>query len=296
MVDSDLLVDTSTFARELEDLAQSHRAVWLAAVLPSGPTLVWSGGRALSATLSADPRRPVVLIEPSEADAAAAMGRGAPGLRVVHAPGGSRALPDLPALGLAQFAALVILARDEDELRHLVPSLLTLGMDGCALCIVAGVDLEPAIREVVGALAGPIVVHRQRVVAASQIDHPGAGSFRDEVRQLGVSSEPQAVLVTVGLDSAGSSVLLGHDLAASIGGAASAQVVSSAAALDEAADRLHQARVHELEIAVERARVANERARSTIENLTQQIELLHASHSWRATAPLRRITGLLRPR
>lgn len=294
---SETEVDTPTFARELAELMASHRALWLAEALPAGPLLLWAAGRTLAATLCADPRRTVVLLEPSEAAAAAAMRQGAPGLRTVHVADGHAAASDLEEMGLSGFVGAVVVPGSPAELDAVLPLLAQRCLPDSAICIVIAPDdaerAAQALREIGRTDAATL---HQRSTACSHIER-ALGSARSTLREARSAGDPEVALVASGLRTgAGDAgdVLLGHDVGVSAWRTGVDQMAATVALLDQVVDERNTSRLRELEGALALAQQRSADAQRSAEEWEAQVDLLHRSTSWRLTAPLRRITALAR--
>lgn len=294
---SDTEVDTPTFARELAELMASHRARWLADVLPAGPLVVWGGGRALAATLCADPSRTVVLLEPSEAAASAAMKQGCPGLRTVHVASSHSAGSDLEEMGLRDLVGMVMVPRSPSEIDVVLPLLARHCVPTCAICIVVSSDdADHAARSLESLGRQDAVTLFQRSSACSRIE-PAQGSLAPTVRADPAEGGPDIALALSGVPAqicAAGDVLLGHDVGLRTWRAGVDQMAATVALLDQHVDEQTTSRVRQLEgaLALEQQRGAD--AQRSAEEWAAQVDLLHSSTSWRITAPLRRITALVR--
>ncbi|MGQ0832704.1 MAG: hypothetical protein ACT4OV_13610 [Microthrixaceae bacterium] len=299
MASSESVIERPTFARELDALAEAHRAAWLASVLPAGPALTWSVGRAIAAALCTDGSRGVVALEPLEAVAADVMRRGSAGLRVLHAAGPRPSVPDLAGLGLTGFRSIVVAADDALELAIVLPQLVAAAEAGCTVCVIDPPDPDAAVEMLADNGLEGAVVHVQRVLAASHIapraQSPAPATVDGDVRDI----EAERVLVTCGIAQAerdASSVRLGHPTGTTSWRTGVDQMAASLARIDRTVGDLHAARVVELEAALDVAQHRNDLAQQETAAWAERVELLRRSTSWRVTAPLRRVTDLLRRR
>lgn len=279
----------ATFTQELEDLAAGHIALWLAGVLPMGPALLWRGGRHLAGVLAQHMMRDVILLEPEEGATAEAIRHGTPGVRVVHAPL-AKDTPDLSDLGMQGFRTLVM-RPEPGELPALLTALLPLTTDDSAVCIVTTPPEGAAHADALAAVGRPAIVLRQLVTASSFISVTDADA---EVTVDHLGEEPPRVharreLVLAGAEhcSLRSSVLLGEEHGVESWRAGIDQMVETVTALDRLVLREHAMRVDTLEAELAVAEQRRRDADQTVVALSNHIELIHRSTSWRVTRPLR---------
>lgn len=285
------------FAGALHDLALSHRAAWLADVLPPGPCLLWGVDVSLATTLAADGTRTVLLLERTEAGVeAAAHGLGS-GVAVRHAPAvdtgdsGSTADPGPLPDGLA---SAVIDTTSDHEPAAQVGTLLGRLADSTALVVVTAPGGGAAMAAELDARGRPGSVHVQELRTASCI---AVGHDPDVVPGLGelLPADAQVDVVLAGV-APQPSVLLGGDAGPAVGLRSRDELVAELRDLDEQIGRAETLRVHELEadLATEQAaRAELERALATRDG---HIAELLGSTSWRLTAPVRWVSDTVRRR
>jgi hypothetical protein len=285
-----------TFVRELDDLAASHLAVWLAAVLPPGPALLWCCERHVAATLAHEGRRPVVLLEQREGAVAEALRLGVPGVRVVHAPASTEI--DLTDLEMGGFTGVVVSCdRLPDDGGAVLSQLVALGTDDSVICLVADDGIDPSV---VAALGRASIALEQVVAACSWIG-PGSIPPGEElvarVRQVGdpAGRTPRRHLV-VGGPGAGAgapSVLLGDDQGLAAWQSGLMQMTETVVRLDHLVGDEHAQRIAALERSLADANERRGDAERTAAALAAHIELIHRSTSWRITQPLRSLRDLV---
>lgn len=283
-----------TFVRELDDLAASHLAVWLAAILPPGPALLWCCERQVAATLAHDGRRPVVLLEQREGAVAEALRLGAPGVRVVNAPAGA-AIVDLEMGG---FTGLVVSCdRLPDDGGAVLSQLVALSTDDSVICLVADSGIDPSVVAALGRAPSSL---EQVVAACSWIGHdsiPPGEELVAGVRQVGdpAGRTPRRHLVVAGLDAgtSASSVLLGDDQGLAAWQSGLTQMTETVVGLDHLVGEQHAQRITSLERSLADAEKGRAAAEQSTAVLAAHIELIHRSTSWRITRPLRSLRDLV---
>jgi hypothetical protein len=280
-----------TFARELDELAASGLSLWLAAALPTGPTVLWACDRHLAVTLAQDRQRELLLLEPREAAAAAGIRHGSPGLQVRHAPLAGPA-PDLSDLGMGDFAAAVLdLTAPADEVggaSATVPAVAALVAAEAVVIVVTTADGTAPAVDALETLGWTTVVVDAAVAACA---HIGLGDAPHHLRVVGDPSEraPQMRLVVAGRDAGAlpSLVVVGSEQGGAAWRSGVDQVSATVTALDAVVDRERAALIAALQAEVARGQVQLAAARQDAAELAAAVDAMHASTSWRLTRPLR---------
>lgn len=284
-------------ASAADALATAHRARWLDTVLPATPTLVWSGPRNVAQVLATHPGRPTVWLEPDEGRATEGMREGREGLRVIHVPTDSHGWPLLDDPDLQGFGAVVADLHDLHAAPEIVARLLRLATADVVVALVGGPPL--AIPTTAAAILSgrSCTIVPQRLRPASWLgveDGPPPPPER-----LGDPSPlpPDWVIVLVdprGEALPGPSVLLGGQVHAATWETELDDIASTILALDLRVDTLHRKQLDMLEQRLAGVTARLERCQRVRDDLDRQLEVIHHSHIWRFTAPMRRLTGLLR--
>lgn len=282
-----------TFARELEQLSTSAVALWLAAALPSGPTLLWACEPEIAHVLTQDRGREIVLLEPREDQAEVAMRHGAGGLRVLHVPWGASG-PDVSDLGMWDFSAAVV--RDGlGSFDEVLSPVLDLLLPGGAVAVVTEPRHSAAV---VDALA-----RRGRYSSAVEVDvaacahiSPG-GPAPAQVRIVGDANHRDAhhliVMSRDDLVDLPNVLLVGAEQGLPAWSSGLDQMSETLIELDRLVDAKHAARVAGLEAALAAADARLHEAQRALDDRTAALEAVHRSTSWRITRPLRLAKDLM---
>lgn len=295
MADTVPAADAAPFSAELDDLAHTHLATWLAEVLPTGPCLVWGGGPSLASVLTAAGDRTVLLVEPTTAGAEHASRHLSPGVRAQPPPSGSLTRSDdLPGRG-SYASAFVLLTADGDA-HELVTSIAGHLASDAAIAVRAAPGTGADVLATLEGLGWEAAVVHQEIRSASclalqnhEFTHPPAPAHH----LPGI--EPRTIEADIVLAGtvATPSVLLGGDASPERWWQDREDLVTHLRSMDQQLLTDDMRRIEELEAALSATRADAEQQAT---ESAQRIEELLGSTSWRMTAPVRRVSQALRRR
>lgn len=295
MADTVPAADVAPFSAELDDLAHTHLATWLAEVLPTGPCLVWAGGPSLASVLTAAGDRTVLLVEPTTARAEHASRHPSPGVRAQPAPSGSLTRSnDLPGRG--SYASAVVVLTAAGDAHEVVTSIAGHLASGAAIAVRAAPGTGADVLATLEGLGWEATVVHQEIRSASCLALQNHDLTRPSAPARGLPGiEPRTIEADIVLAGAVAtpSVLLGGDATPERWWHGREDLITHLRDLDQQMLTDDMRRIHELEVALSATRASADQQAALS---AQRIEALLKSTSWRMTAPVRRISEALRRR